>query len=244
MKTTITLLFSVLASVSAKTFRGWRGFHETKLQNVFSTGNTTEFVIHGLLGETHCEEVYIPSLEYKEFISDPHEAPYKKYHKGLCPVPFTTIDSVSRDGDFPEVTHLKRGVRASGGGASLAVSSCGGSASGLKFSYSSSPKKGSPTTITASGTIPSGSSGGSFTINAAIGGTSLVNNVKTDNCKQFSKSIFLVGKIEASTCPSGGKDSMSVTIPVPNISGQVTAKLESKDSSGNVLICADLVMDL
>lgn len=242
MKTTIALLCSVLASVSAKTFRGWRGFHETKLQSVL-TGNTTELVIHGLLGETHCEEVYIPSLEYKEFIADPHEAPYRKYNKGLCPVPFTTIDSVSRDGDFPDVTHLKRGVRTSGGGASLAVSSCGGSVSGLKFSYSSSPAKGSPTTITATGTISS-PGGGSFTINAAIAGTSLVDNVKTDNCKTFSKSIFLVGKIEATTCPSGTKDSMSVTIPVPNISGQVTAKLESKDSSGNVLICADLVMDL
>merc|ERR1719174_741806 len=65
MKTTITLLFSVLASVSAKTFRGWRGFHETKLQNVFSTGNTTEFVIHGLLGETHCEECIFQALNTK-----------------------------------------------------------------------------------------------------------------------------------------------------------------------------------
>lgn len=99
MKTSIALLFSVLASVSAKTFRGWRGtdhayhmyfslfisvffeniflptrklvkptakimhntfkigFHETKLQSVFSAKNRTELVIHGLLGETHCEEV-------------------------------------------------------------------------------------------------------------------------------------------------------------------------------------------
>lgn len=200
-------------------------------------------VIHGLLGETHCEEVYIPSLEYKEFIADPNEAPYKKYNKGLCPIPFTTIDSIDADGDFPDVTHLKRGVRKAGAGASLAVSSCGGSATGVKYSYSSSPTKGSPTTITATATI-SGSSGGSFTINAAIGGTALVNNVKTDNCKQFTKSIFLVGKISAITCPSGNKDTLSVTIPVPNISGQVTAKLESKDSSGKVIICADLVLDL
>ena len=77
---------------------------------------------------------------------------------------------------------------------------------------------------------------------AAIGGTSLVNNVKTDNCKQFSKSIFLVGKIEASTCPSGGKDSMSVTIPVPNISGQASVLWRRQDAicvcvcQGRVLI--------
>ena len=71
---------------------------------------------------------------------------------------------------------------------------------------------------------------------AAIGGTSLVNNVKTDNCKQFSKSIFLVGKIEASTCPSGGKDSMSVTIPVPNISGQASVLRRWQDAI-SVCVC-------
>lgn len=243
MKTTITLLFSVLASVSAKAFRGWSGFHEAKMRDVFSSGNTTELVIHGLLGQTHCEEVYIPSHEYKSFMSDPHEAPYKKYDKGLCPIPFTTIDSVSADGEFPDVTHLKRGVRSTASGASLAVSNCGGSATGVKFTYSKSPTKGSTTTITGEGTV-SGVSGGTYTINAAIGGTALVNNVKTNNCKQFTKSIFLVGKITASNCPSGSKNSMSVTIPVPNISGQVTAKLESYDSSNNLIFCADMVLDL
>ena len=56
---------------------------------------------------------------------------------------------------------------------------------------------------------------------AKIGSTSLVN-AQTDNCKEFSKSIFLVGTIKATTCPSGTSDTLSVTIPVPNVSGQVS----------------------
>ena len=111
---------------------------------------------------------FIPIKEYKSFMADPNEAPYKKYQHGLCPIPFSTIDSASPDGDFPDVTHLKRGRgSASGSAASLSVSSCGGSASGVTFSYSNSPKKGSPTTITGRGTIGSGNVGGDFTIEGA-----------------------------------------------------------------------------
>lgn len=242
MKTTTLLLCSILASVSAKAFRGWKGFHEAKLFS--GKKNTTEFVIHGELGPTHCEEVFIPSHEYKSFLADPSEAPYKEYKTGLCPIPFTTIDSISADGDFPDVTHLKRGRAKAGASASLSVSNCGGSASGVTYSYSSSPSKGGSTTITGKGTIPSGSSGGQFVINALIGDTALVNNVATNNCKYFTKSIFLVGTIQGSACPDGTGITFTVTIPVPNISGKVTATLKSSDGSGNLLLCAALTMNL
>lgn len=76
---------------------------------------------------------------------------------------------------------------------------------------------------------------------AAIGSTSLVNNVKTDNCKKFSKSIFLVGTITATTCPSGTKDSMSVTIPVPNVSGQASVLWRRQDAV-SVCVCQGRVL--
>lgn len=241
MKTATLVLFSILASVSAKAFRGWRGFHEAKLFS--GRKNSTEFVIHGDLGATHCEEVFIPAHEYKSFLADPNEAPYTEYKTGLCPIPFTTIDSITPDGDFPDVTHLKRGRASSGASASLSVTSCGGSATGVTYSYSSAPAKGGSTTITGKGTI-SKSSGGQFVIDALIGSTALIDNVATNNCQQFSKSIFLVGTISGQACPSGTSITFSVTIPVPNISGKVTASLKSSDGSGNLLICADLTMNL
>ena len=84
-------------------------------------------------------------------------------------------------------------------------------------------------------------------IKASFGAIKLIDS-STSNCKDSTDSLPLgLGSITttAFTCPAqAGAASVSLDIPIPNLSGKVTASSQSTDGSGNCLFCVDLDMTL
>jgi len=216
------------------------------LENALANNGT--MVTHGLLGDTHCEEIYVPKAEYTKFLANPHETPYKSYHHGLCKAPFTSYDGNRADGAFPDVTHVKRGV-GSGASPTLTLTNCDtNSAVNMKWTHGGLTK-GNSVTITGTGTAssPLSTSGVIFGINAQYGnGPSPVPllNEQQSNCGTISKTLPLfIGTVTGTSCANANTITASATIPVPNLGGVVIAAMRGGTNQRS-FYCVSMQMNL
>jgi hypothetical protein len=206
------------------------------------------FVKHGMMKEnvTECEEIYIPAKEIVRFSLDHSKREYRKYKSGLCPAPYTTYDKVTKDTKYKDVTHVQRGVGSTAG--SVVLTDCDTNSLATMSWQHGTVTKGSAMSLTGSGTASSSLSGGTFAIKAQFGNgpapVSLIDQ-STANCGQISKTLLLgFGTISGKACSYAASESVSVSIPVPNLGGVVIATMNAVDGSGNTIFCVNMQLNL
>lgn len=226
----------------------------TKFDTPFT--NTT-YVIHGtpFLDREHCEEIYIPSALRSKFIRA-EGLKYFSYKQGVCPMPYTKYTSKTDDSRVPGVTHYKRIKDSDSATASITLTPCACSGSqSMDITWSLSPNnpnpaKGSTVTVVGTGTLNEvldSSDCGKYTIKASFGAIKLIDS-STSNCEDTTQSLPLgLGDIKSTafTCPTQtGAATFSLAMPIPNLSGKVTASSDSSDGNGNCLFCVNMDMTL
>lgn len=199
-------------------------------------------VLHGMIDDNHCEELYIPTESFDKFMAADGWK-YPTYTDGICPAPYTTYDAKTADTDFPEVTHQKRGVGDTA--ATISFSNCGPSS----FTFSAGAVvKGSTVKITGTGPV-SGITSGSYSVKADYGSISLVNQ-QSDLSKPMDVDIKVLltdfGHMTATpfALPASGTVSIEIEMPVPNIGGTVTGTTTGSNQLGLPIWCMDMTLNL
>ena len=199
-------------------------------------------VKNGMMDDNHCEELYIPAKQYKQFWSD-QGYKYPTYTDGICPVPYTTYDSKDADATYPEVTHVKRGVGSTA--ASITFENCGSG----DFTFTApTPTKGSTVTITGSGDL-TGVTSGTYLIKADYGSISLVDKSESlaDDMSVNIKVLLTDFGTLTATPPAlpGTTDSkIEINMPVPNIGGTVTGTTQGMNQEGILVWCMKMTLSL
>lgn len=200
-------------------------------------------VKHGMLDDKHCEELYIPTESFDRFwAADGYK--YPTYTDGLCPAPYSTSDDTTVDGDFAEVTHLKRGMGAAAATISVS-SSCGGD-----FTWKAgTPVKGKTVDIVGTGKVSNVKSG-TYTVKADFGSINLANigaNLDAPTSKDIVVLFTNFGtlKVQPFSLPADGEQTVTITMPVPNINGKVTgSSVGFATGAPDPIWCLQLTMDL
>lgn len=135
-----------------------------------------------------------------------------------------------------------------GKNADITITSCGGDATNVKFSYSPNPAPvGGRVTISGSAVVAgSADSAPVYKLNAKYGAVTLIKDHQDTICKATTVNLPLgIGHVDvsglAAGCPAKpGVLSTGVNMPVKNLPGTVSAKFEIMSSSGSTHICLNV----